>query len=128
METREAYVVPSAPATAPPRGRAGGSRGVAHTALVRLITDYLKVQGAWVLKVAGGAYQRPGVPDILACLGGGRLVVVEVKTGSAVLSTAQQRERVALERAGAVFVEARSLEDVVDALTTHRFALRGVLQ
>ena len=127
METREAYTAMSGGVTAPPCG-AGGNRTVAHNALVRLIVDYLTVQGAWVLKVAGGAYQRPGVPDILACLGGGRLVAVEVKTGSAVLSTAQQRERVALERAGAVFVEARSLEDLIEALTTHRFALRGVLQ
>ena len=127
MERQEAYIVPSAPATAPPRGRAGGSRGVAHTALVRLITDYLEVQGAWVLKVAGGLGQRAGVPDLLSYLQG-RLVAIEAKTGSAVLSTSQQRERVALERAGAVFVEARTLEDVVEALRIHQFRVRGVLQ
>ena len=127
METREAYVVPSAPATAPPRGKAGGNRGIAHTALVRLITDYLEVQGAWVLKVAGGLGQRAGVPDLLSYLQG-RLVAIEAKTGSAVLSTSQQRERVALERAGAVFVEARTLEDVVEALRIHQFRVRGVLQ
>ena len=127
METREAYIVPPAPATAPAPGKAGGNRGVAHNALVRLIMAYLELQGAWVLKVAGGAYQRPGVPDILCGLQG-RLVGIEVKTGSAVLSTSQHLQRVALERAGAVFVEARSLEDVIEALTTHRFVLRGVLQ
>lgn len=34
--------------------------------------------GSWVLKVAGGPYQEPGVPDLLACVQG-KFIGLEVK-------------------------------------------------
>lgn len=34
--------------------------------------------GSWVLKVAGGPYQEPGVPDLLACVQG-QFIGLEVK-------------------------------------------------
>ena len=111
---------------APPPTR-GGNRSVAHSAVVRVIVDYLLVRKAWVLKVHGGAYQRPGVPDILACLrpqaqqvvsgdGWGVLLAIEVKTGRAVLSRAQEEERTRVDQAGGYFILAHSVDDVEAAL------------
>lgn len=93
----------------------GGNQAATHSALARAIVQYLGWAGAWVFRVHGGLGQRAGCPDILACLSG-RLVGVEVKTGAAVLSPTQQAERSEIERAGGLFVEARSLEDVEQAL------------
>lgn len=44
--------------------------------IVKAITD--KYPDAWCLKVAGGPYQRSGVPDLLVCVNG-RLVGLEAK-------------------------------------------------
>jgi hypothetical protein len=97
-----------------PRQR-GGNRSRDHSYLLRGISEYLQLQHAWVLRVRGGIGQRAGVPDCLACLHG-TLIAVEGKTGTARLSEDQMRERDALERAGALYIEARSIEMVEDAL------------
>ncbi|MCM8750408.1 hypothetical protein NET02_14755 [Thermomicrobiaceae bacterium CFH 74404] len=60
-------------ATADQRGRLATEAEI--TAAVR---DYLRLVGAWELKVLGGLGQRPGVPDVLACVQG-RFVAIEVK-------------------------------------------------
>lgn len=89
----------------------------AHSALCRTIVEYLQVRRAWVFRVLGGVGQRPGVPDILACLPpSGRLVAIDAKTGRARLSARQEGQKEALEAAGAIFVVARSLDDVEEAL------------
>ena len=105
----------------------GGNQGINHSALIACIRDYLAVQGAWQMKVLGGMGQRPGIPDVLACLRG-RLIAVEVKTGAAVLSAAQQRERGALERAGALYIEARRIEDVEDLLVAAGLVMPSLMR
>lgn len=90
-------------------------RTQAHNAHVRTIADFLAVHGAWTFKVHGGMMQRPGVPDLLACLAG-RLVAVEVKTGAATRTPAQLAEHERLERAGAISILAHSVDDVEDRL------------
>ena len=55
------------------------------------ILDYLKLRGAWVMKVHGHLGQAPGVPDIIFCLGG-RFGAIEVKLPQA-LNTPKQTER-----------------------------------
>jgi Holliday junction resolvase len=42
------------------------------------IKDYLRSRGAWVFKVAGGGFQRSGIPDLLCCLNG-KFLAIEVK-------------------------------------------------
>lgn len=93
---------------------------------MRTISEYLTARGAWILKVHGGLGQRPGVGDLLACLPpSGRLVSVEVKTGNAVMSTTQKIEQAKIEKAGGLFILARSADDVEQALIAAG-AVKGV--
>jgi hypothetical protein len=57
----------------------------------------------------------PGSTDILACIAG-RMVTIEVKTGSGRLQQNQKDFRTAAARAGALHIEARSVDDVVNTL------------
>jgi hypothetical protein len=57
----------------------------------------------------------PGSTDVLACVKG-RMVVVEVKTGTGRLQQNQKDFRAAADRAGALHIEARSVDDVRNAL------------
>lgn len=88
-----------------------------HNAVIAAIRQYMAWSKAWSLKVAGGAFQRPGVPDILACWPPtGRLVAVEVKTGRGKLTEKQREELGALALGGAVCVVAASVDDLERAL------------
>lgn len=103
-------------------------RTIAHSALQRLVRDYLEVNGAWVLNVAGGPLQRPGIPDLLACLAG-RMIAIEVKTGPAGrLAPNQHEELCRLREAGAVAFMARSIEAVEDILLTEKIPIRHRLE
>lgn len=100
----------------------------AHTDLVRRILLTISPLGlAWSNDTPGLAYDRNGRPfksgrtgssDILACIQG-RFLAIEVKTGTGSLSTPQRRFRDAVRAAGGLFVEARSVDDVIDALRLH---------
>lgn len=57
----------------------------------------------------------PGSTDVLACLKA-RMIVVEVKTGTGRLQSNQRDFRVAAAKAGALHIEARSVDDVRDIL------------
>jgi hypothetical protein len=77
--------------------------------------DYLAVWRCWQMKLLGGLGQRPGVPDLVACIQG-RYIAVEVKTGTATLSPRQQAERERIEASGGIYVLAHSVDDVEDRL------------
>lgn len=49
-----------------------------ESTITKSIQASAKARGWWVLKVAGGAFQRPGIPDLL-CVKHGRAVWLEVK-------------------------------------------------
>jgi VRR-NUC domain len=88
-----------------------------HNQVVQAIRQYMEWSKAWNLKVAGGMFQRKGIPDILACWPPkGRLVAVEVKTGKGLLTPEQRDEMTALARAGAVVVLASSVDDLEEVL------------
>lgn len=103
-------------------------RGVNHAALLRLVTDYLScLPHCWYAKIAGGPLQRPGLPDLIAAIGpvdltaghvqhAAEFVAIELKTGSAVLTATQQRERERIERAGGLYILAHSVDEVEAAL------------
>jgi hypothetical protein len=119
------------------RAPAGANRHAAHGDVLTCIQDYLRAIGAWQLKIWGNPMMRAGVPDLLACVPTRRyemvpearrwrshvLVAVEVKTGTARLSAAQCVEREALLYAGAVYVEAHDLTDLIDALVAQGLAV-----
>ena len=102
-----------------------------HQSLLNQILLHLSPLGlCWSNDTPGLAYTRQGQPfksgltgssDILACIGG-RFVAVEVKTGTGTLSTAQRRFRDAVRRSGGVFIEARSVDDVAQALMNEALA------
>jgi hypothetical protein len=85
--------------------------------LTKQIVDLLHTLGAYVLKVHGHGMQRRGVPD-LACVFGGRAVWIEVKSPNARrgLTIYQEAEIAAIQKAGGLAFEARSLEDVLFGL------------
>ncbi|MCL6474429.1 MAG: VRR-NUC domain-containing protein [Firmicutes bacterium] len=95
-----------------------------HTLHARTIVRYLQKRGAWVARIRGTWGQRRGLPDILACWQG-RLIAIEVKTGSGRLTPAQKREHEALRTAGAVVLVGNA-EQVLSELEhlTHEPQLR----
>jgi len=103
----------------------------AHTDLVRSILLAVSPLGlCWSNDTPGLAYTRDGKPfksgltgssDILACIKG-RFVGIECKTGKGQLSTPQRRFRDAVERHGGIFIEARSVGQVMDTLKAEGLA------
>jgi hypothetical protein len=97
----------------------------AHTDLVRSILLAVSPLGlCWSNDTPGLAYTRDGKPfksgltgssDILACIKG-RFVGIECKTGKGQLSTPQRRFRDAVIRSNGVFIEARSVDQVMACL------------
>lgn len=62
----------------------------------------------------------PGQPDIIAIAApSGRFVGIEVKTGSGRLSEAQKNWKAQAELRGALYIVARSVEDVINELNKH---------
>jgi hypothetical protein len=60
---------------------------------------------------------KPGVPDLAVILPGGRVGFIELKAGKGRASPAQRAFADALVERGCPCVEARSLEDVAEALS-----------
>jgi len=79
--------------------------------IVAAITDYLRLRGAWVLKVHGHLGQRPGVPDILACYRG-HFLALEVKRPRCRPSRHQETEIAAILAAGGQAAVVSDLEAV----------------
>jgi Holliday junction resolvase len=71
----------------------------------------LKSEGWWVMKIHGSAYQKAGVPDILA-IKDGTIFFIEVKAPRGVVSKLQEQIMGELAEAGAHCMVARSLNDV----------------
>jgi hypothetical protein len=103
--------------------------------------DYLALLGCWRFKVWGGPLQRPGMPDLICCLPTRRyesvpearrwrthlFLALEIKTGRfSRLSPAQSLERQALLDAGAVYVVAGDVSELVDALVAQGLAVPQV--
>ncbi len=91
------------------------NRAASHTALKKSIRQYLDWHGTYIIDQMGGLGQRRGLADLTICLRG-RFVCIEVKTGDAVLSTDQVKEKGRAVEAGALFIEARSVDQVEDVL------------
>ena len=85
----------------------------AHGRLKARIIAHLRQDGWYATSVVIGS--RNGVPDIVACVDG-RAVAVEVKVGKDRLSPLQRVEADRWRRAGGIYIEARSVEDVTAGL------------
>lgn len=73
-----------------------------ETSITKSIVKSAKLDGWWTFKIAGGAFQRAGVPDLL-CIKNGRAVFLEVKQpGKKPTPLQQQVMREIREQGGAV--------------------------
>ena len=80
------------------------------------IKKWLEQNNHWYFKVHGGAFQKTGVPDIIACMNG-RFVAIEVKRPSGgVVSKLQQIQMVKIKENGGVVGVARSLAEFLEIL------------
>ena len=79
------------------------------------IRKLLEERGAFWSNVSGGAYSKPGDPDIVACFLGFYLAI-EAKANSGRQSEIQKVRQAEITGAEGWYVLARSEEDVVKAL------------
>jgi hypothetical protein len=114
----------------------------AHTELVNATCDFLLDQGYFVwqnksmgtfnpyrkhfLKVGYSHGRIKGVPDILGVLPDGRLLAIEIKTGTGRLNPEQRDFIKKAEFRGAIAFMARSLEDVVKTFSRHLLPIKLV--
>lgn len=92
-----------------------------ETAIQKSILAALHAAGrqAWRLNAAGGNWRmrsNPGFADILTLGPGGRATFIEVKTSDGELRPAQAAFQTSVERAGGVYLVARSVDDVLALL------------
>lgn len=97
-----------------------------HETLLNQCRLYLSSIGALAIKIdtPGMLFDRKGNPvrvgtkgvsDTLNCLKG-RFIAVEMKTGSGRLTLEQKNFGKAVERAGGIFIQARSIDDIANRL------------
>lgn len=101
---------------------------MSESEIQRSILDYLEaIPTIWVARQntgvarSGGRYIKYGVVgagDITGVLPGGRRLEIEVKTKEGSLSREQREFGARMRQLGAVYIVARSLEDVVYQLRT----------
>lgn len=99
---------------------------VKHNALVKVISDYILWNGGYIVKNWGGPIGARGRPDLEGCMRG-LFLGIEVKTGTGELSKDQREHKRRIIEAGGIFIEARSLEDVVDILFEHNLVAGRLL-
>ena len=104
-----------------------------HTALQSDIVRYIEACGGWVCNLAGSKYQRAGLPDLIGFLWHpvSRVPVffaIEVKTGTGKLRADQKAIRDEIVQCKGIFVEARSLDQVEDALLAAGLVLPPLLR
>lgn len=88
-------------------------------ALKRKIKDYLDAEGVFWSMVAGGTYSKPGDPDMIACVDG-LFLGIEAKTPEGRVSDIQYQRAHEIVEAGGMWVCARSVADVEDAVAECR--------
>lgn len=86
-----------------------------ETALKSQIKDYLDLKGVFHFPVLQGLGAVKGIPDRIV-VKDGRFYGIEVKAPNGRMSPYQQTFKDRLEEAGGVYIEARSLEDVMKIL------------
>lgn len=86
------------------------------------IKRYLDRLGVWYMKVHGSAFQKAGVPDLIACIGG-RFVGIEVKRPGGRVSPLQKLNIEEIQQSGGVAFVAYSVEDVRREIEKLRNAL-----
>lgn len=80
------------------------------------IKKWLDEHNHWYFKVHGGAFQKSGVPDIIACING-RFVAIEVKRAKGgILSKLQEIQIKKIQDSQGIAGVARSIDEFLDIL------------
>lgn len=80
-----------------------------------------RIGGFWSV-IQGGPFSKPGDPDIVCCING-HYVGIEAKTKTGRATELQLQRGREIEKAGGIFILARSVGDV-----EHGLRERGILQ
>lgn len=83
-----------------------------ETQIKHQIKDYLDLKGIFHFPILQGLGAAKGIPDRIA-VKDGKFIAIEVKAKKGVLSTYQKLFRDRLTHAGGVYIEARSVDDVM---------------
>ena len=75
------------------------------------IKKWLKKNNHWYFKVHGGAFQKTGVPDIIACING-KFVAIEVKrSDGGIVSELQKAQIQKIKDSGGLVGVAHNMEE-----------------
>lgn len=75
------------------------------------IKTYLKGVGAYWCMIQGGAFSKPGDPDMIACVNG-RFIAIEGKTYEGTQRPMQVLRQQQIEESGGIYILARTVDDV----------------
>ena len=84
--------------------------------LKKEMRNWLEVNGIYYANVAGGAFSKPGDPDLIVVVNG-RALGVEAKSKTGQQKELQHIRQEQLEAAGGSYIVARSMDDLVAAVT-----------
>lgn len=80
------------------------------------IKKWLEENNYWYFKVHGGAFQKTGVPDIIACING-KFVAIEVKrSNGGIVSELQKAQIQKIKSCGGVVGVAHSIDEFLQIL------------
>lgn len=88
-------------------------------AIKKEMRQWLSVNGIYYANVAGGAFAKPGDPDIIADVDG-HFLAIEAKTKTGRQSEQQKVCQRQVEASGGMYIIARCLQDVVEAVASLR--------
>ena len=86
-----------------------------ETQLKHQIKDYLDLKGIFHFPILQGLGAAKGIPDRIAVIDG-KFVAIEAKAKNGVLSTYQKLFRDRLQMAGGIYLEIRSLEELMERI------------
>lgn len=79
------------------------------------IKDYITRIGGFWSTVQGGPFSKPGDPDLICCVQG-RYIGIEAKTPTGKPTELQLQRGREIQKAGGIWILARSVEDVENGL------------
>ncbi len=86
-----------------------------ESVIKKKIKEYLREIGAFWSMIQGGAYSKPGDPDIVVCYQG-MYIGIEAKTPTGRQSEIQKVREKEIKEAGGIYILARSVEDVQEVI------------
>ena len=93
----------------------------------KTLKHYLDMRGAFWSVIQGGAGSKQGDPDMVICYRG-RYIAIEAKTPVGRLSGWQKTRKVEIEKAGGIYIVARTISDLSACLDRVDDEIDGVVE